>query len=610
MPDDKGTSKAEQLVQESGKVAGNVSRAGKKGAQSVADKVKKLFKGKNKYVAALSGTAVFCLCVFLIFAIVLLMITSVLTANEGKKKNATVGSYLRQIGTFYPRLETPVKGETSVNHTGKKVEDYYFNSTNPFEAGGFGMPNCTSYAWSRAYEMLDSTPNLCTGNAQDWYDYNKRYDYYPYGDEPRLGAIAVWSHDDSGHVAVVEKIEGNTVTFSNSAYSGELFFLLEIDSTEHPNYWDNSSWNFLGFIYVFDELVQSYGSGNRMSEVPLYIQYEEPWGSHKYGDHNIGDSGCGPTSIAMVASYLTGNRITPDQVADFLTSDECGGWWGHYVPGAGMTHDVWDLVAEHYGFIYVGQANGIDEACNELKNNRVIINSQGPGIFTGGGHFIVLSGLWSDGSIRVNDPNDSSWKNYKDRHFTKLDISISSGSNTTYYVFDSYNTGSSETSTYIPDSEAEFCQMFYKYCKQRGYSKAAICGMLGNIFTECSMSSSVYFAGWIPDAGGAPGNSGGICQWYGDNCDRFRRDCPNWNNSLMAQFEYLAGTLDNDGQGSYSTKYYYWCTGTKAALKSVPNTRSGAEDAAYEFMRLYERPNLGFDQSRRWNKASEYWDLL
>ena len=601
MPDDKGLSGAEKMTGTTGLLVG---KAGKQVTDSVTESISKLFKGKKKWLTAVTGVAISFFCILLIIAIMFLIMTSILTANEGNKVNARSGSTLQQVGTFYPRLEEPVKGKDSVNQTGNSVDKYYFNSTNPLEAAGYGMPNCTAYAWSRAYEMLDSVPNLCSGNAQAWYSYNKKYDYYPYGDTPRLGAIAVWSHDNSGHVAVVEKIDGNKVTFSNSAWQGSFFFLLEVDSEIYPNYWTDSNWNFLGFIYVFDELV--YTSGTRMSEMPLYLQYEDPWGSHSFGDGTIGDSGCGPTSIAMVASYLTGNRITPDQVADYISSPENGGRYGHYVPGSGMTHDVWDLCAEHYGFIYIKKANGIDEAYEALSNNQVVISSQASGIFTGSGHFIVLSGLWSDGKIRVNDPNDSDWKNYKNRHFSKTEISASG---VCYYVFDSYNMPSN-SSTYTPSSETEFVQMFNSYFSRLGYSKAAICGILGNIYAECSLDSDIYFRAWVSDAGGASGNSNGICMWYGSNCDNFRRDCPNWNTSLMAQFEYLARTLDNDGHGSDSTKYYYYCTGCKAAVQSVSNTRAGAIQAAIYFRDYYERPNMRFNQSIRERKAAEYWNMI
>ena len=53
------------------------------------------------------------------------------------------------------------------------------------------MPNCTAYAYGRAYEILGTRPNLCPNNAGRWYDYNVNNGYYPYGQTPKLGAIAV-----------------------------------------------------------------------------------------------------------------------------------------------------------------------------------------------------------------------------------------------------------------------------------------------------------------------------------------------------------------------------------------------------------------------------------
>lgn len=585
MPEDNGANRASQLAENSSKYGAKVGKKadkktkkeGKKAKNELAEKISQtFFEGKKKWLAAILACLIIFVCCFLVVIIVVLMITSVMVINEVNNKAGGGTATLQQIGTFYPRLESPVKGKKSVNNTGKMVEDYYFNSTNPFEASGYGMPNCTSYVWSRAYEMLDSTPNLCTLDAQYWYDYNIKYDYYPYGSEPRLGAIGVWSHDNSGHVAVVEKIEGTKVTFSNSAYGSTFFFLLEVDSTTQPNYWDNSNWRFLGFIYVFDELVYQYGSSGT-SVLADIARAEVEEGSH-YGGHKYW-SWFGFSSrvewCACFASYCMNK-------AGLLTEEAGGGhktamaetqWYkdrGHFLPG-GNTPSSGMLIFFDWG------GDGIPDHIG------IVIDVNNGTVYTAEG----------------NHSDSTAFCEYS------IGYSCIYG----YGTFNTYDSGSLSSSK-APESEREFVKLFNNYFRRLGYNKAAICGMLGNIYTECSMSSSVYFAGWIDDAGGAPGNSNGICQWYGDNCTRFRRDCPNWNKSVVAQFEYLAKTLDNDGQGSYNTKYYYWCTGTKAALKSVSNTKAGAQNAAYEFMRLYERPNLGFDQSRRWNKAAEYWDWI
>ena len=49
-----------------------------------------------------------------------------------------------------------------------------------------------------------------------------------------------------------------------------------------------------------------------------------------------------------------------------------------------------------------------------------VISSQRAGLFTSGGHFIVLRGVTAGGKVLVNDPNDSSSKNYINREFDMM----------------------------------------------------------------------------------------------------------------------------------------------------------------------------------------------
>jgi hypothetical protein len=97
---------------------------------------------------------------------------------------------------------------------------------------------------------LKKEPQLCIYDAYQWFDYNKDNEIYAYGQTPKLGAIACYKYIgyNSGHVAVVEKIVGDTVYFSNSAWSGQEFYVnsCPIDSPEDALY--NSE--FLGYIYI------------------------------------------------------------------------------------------------------------------------------------------------------------------------------------------------------------------------------------------------------------------------------------------------------------------------------------------------------------------------
>lgn len=144
-------------------------------------------------------------------------------------------------GSFAPRLTAP-----------SKSNKYYYSDLNKYERYGFGMPNCTAYAWGRAYEILGYEPDLSLNDADTWWQYNKDNKSYPYGKTPKLGAIACWNYTTGGgHVAVVEKIENGEITFSNSAYGGKTFYLSYAD-TDDSNAGGYSSWVFKGYIYITD----------------------------------------------------------------------------------------------------------------------------------------------------------------------------------------------------------------------------------------------------------------------------------------------------------------------------------------------------------------------
>lgn len=61
-----------------------------------------------------------------------------------------------------------------------------------------------------------------------------------------------------------------------------------------------------------------------------------------------------------------------------------------------------------------------NQVLQALSEGHPVISSQRAGLFTSGGHFIVLRGVTAGGKVLVNDPNDSSSKNYINREFDMM----------------------------------------------------------------------------------------------------------------------------------------------------------------------------------------------
>lgn len=120
-----------------------------------------------------------------------------------------------------------------------------------------------------------------------------------------------------------------------------------------------------------------------------YSQIDPRWRYMPYtaiGDESqtIGSSACGPTCSAMVVSSIKGT-ITPPEMADLYVqygfrSANNGTYWSAFR----WTADVFDI---GYKEIYK-----LNDVCDLLEENYMIISACGNGLFTTGGHFILIYG--------------------------------------------------------------------------------------------------------------------------------------------------------------------------------------------------------------------------
>lgn len=138
---------------------------------------------------------------------------------------------------------------------------------------------------------------------------------------------------------------------------------------------------------------------DRSEGVPLFLQWDPMWGYTDYGNDFLANTGCGPTCLAMVGYYLTGDEnMTPDRIAKFAQRG------GYYEKGHGSS---WTLISE--GGVKLGlevtELPLVEKKINNaLEAGKPVILSLREGDFTSTGHYIVLTGVEEEG-YRVNDPN-------------------------------------------------------------------------------------------------------------------------------------------------------------------------------------------------------------
>lgn len=139
-----------------------------------------------------------------------------------------------------------------------------------------------------------------------------------------------------------------------------------------------------------------------------YSQADSRWATKLYTSTNnrtqtMKSSACGPTSGAMVVSSAKG-AILPTTLARLSVDN------GYRTANSGTAWAFYPFIADYFGFKEYHKTSDFNKAMDYLKQKNAIgtskyyiICSCGSGLFTTGGHYIVLASL--DGNtIQVMDP--------------------------------------------------------------------------------------------------------------------------------------------------------------------------------------------------------------
>lgn len=214
--------------------------------------------------------------------------------------------------------------------TAPAEDNRYYYSDNPFYQSGYGLPNCTCYAFGRFWELTGGDmPKLSWGNAEDWYG---KADGYSRGKTPRLGAVACWrkgavdSSDGAGHVAIVEQVnEDGSIKTSESGWNAYLF---DYKTRNNDGNWGQSSaYTFQGFIY---HPIDFEGTGLPAVE-PItgnrYLTREEMETNARYIWNYLGSNGWSINAVAGILGNMeTESTINPGLWESMKTGNTSGGF--------------------------------------------------------------------------------------------------------------------------------------------------------------------------------------------------------------------------------------------------------------------------------------------
>lgn len=267
------------------------------------------------------------------------------------------------MNNYTPRLTAPT------------TDNPHFYAENPFEWSGYGLPNCTAYAWGRFYEVLGSTPKLSLGNAEEWYIYD---DGYKRGSVPQLGAVACWrkgvagdNSDGAGHVAIVEEIysDGSILTGESGWGASSIFW-----TTKRPkdgNWGASSAYTFQGFIYnpavSTKPTLLVWAHGNR------YLSTAEQQNNAQIIANYLLKRGWTLNAIAAILGNMEAESTINPGIWESLTSDpqtfyNANGRW----PGFGLVQ--WTPYTKYTNWAGTGSTTGswykqLDRIIYEMENN-------------------------------------------------------------------------------------------------------------------------------------------------------------------------------------------------------------------------------------------------
>lgn len=143
------------------------------------------------------------------------------------------------------------------------------------------------------------------------------------------------------------------------------------------------------------------GGGTFTNGFPFYSQCDAKWGDKSYAGNTMCEAGCGPSSMAMIITALTGKQVTPDEVAAYYTQNGFSGSFG-------TTWNAAPAAAQHWNLQSTALGTSVSKISQAIQGGSLVIMAgKGSLPFTSGGHFVVVRAVTPDGKWLLGDPATS-----------------------------------------------------------------------------------------------------------------------------------------------------------------------------------------------------------
>lgn len=147
---------------------------------------------------------------------------------------------------------------------------------------------------------------------------------------------------------------------------------------------------------------------NNKEYIAGYVYFNQTDSAWNQNGYCIAKAGCGPTSMAVVITSLTGRWVTPLDTAI----------WGYqhgFYSRAGSAHEMIPAMAAAYGLKCQGAGTDYNAIKKALKAGKPVVCLMGPGYFTRGGHFMVLVAIDKNDCVTIADVGSRARSAYKYR---------------------------------------------------------------------------------------------------------------------------------------------------------------------------------------------------